>query len=353
MGGRIPGPQCQATKPQWILDGTMNRQCTANRQPLVAEHACVGRSSAPQSIPTLIFDGEQLLRFFRSVAFAKVTARNIKLEWVPYKDSKVLNIIYGLMPWKGEPGTVEVKIENEQMSGVEMQKEADHFMDLFLEKLAEKPASATAYLSGLENIRQMCLQDIQNVYTEAQAISRELIAETQRGIQRLSQIKLASTVALKTAGLVAPAPSFLISLGYDVTLEYIKELGKTDDATMAGIVGIKKELVEIGKHKIENTAEHQADKLLRKGDGYKKEMEALEKKIEDVERQLERKIKQSKRSKFQTRLETRKGELAAQQKGLKGANLKAKGLSAVKYLFFAYDMFEAYHEYQEETSFKP
>ncbi len=352
MSGRIPGPQCQATRPQWILDGTMNRQCTANRQPLMGENACVSRATLAPTLPTLIFDGEQLLRFFRSVAFAKVTARNIKTQWVPYKDSKVLNIIYGLMPWKGEPGTVEVKIENEQMSGVEIQKEADHLMAMFLEKLTEKPASATAYLSGLENIRQMCLQNIQDVYTEAQAISRELIAETQRGIHRLSEIKLVSTVALKTMGLVAAPPAFLISLGYDVTLEYIKELGKTDDATLAGIAGVKKELVEIGKHKIENFAEHQADKLLRKGDGYKKEMEVLEQKIEDLERQLERKIKQSKRSKFQTRLETRKGELAAQQKGLKGANLKTKGLSAVKYLFFAYDVYEALHEYREETSFK-
>lgn len=350
MGGRIPGPMCQATKPQWVLDGTTNRQCTPNRQPLIAEQACVARATAPETLPTLIFDGEQLLRFFRSVAFAKFTAKNIKLEWVPYKDSKVLNIIYGLMPWKGEPGTVEVKILNEHLSGSEIQKDADHLMDVFLEKLAAKPASAAGFLQLQENIRQMNLQSVQDIYTEARDISRDLIAATQRGIQNLANIKLASTVALKTMGLVPGAP-FLVSLGYDVALEYIKELGKSDDAMLAGIKGLEKEAVEIGKHKIEKAAEHKADELLRKGDGYKKEMEALEKKIEDIERQLERKIKQNKRNKFQTRMETRKNELLARQKDLKQTNIKVKALSAVKYVFFAYDIYEAYKEYHEETSF--
>ncbi len=350
MGGRIPGPVCQATKPQWILDGTTNRQCTPNRQPVFSEDACVSRAQSSVSLKTLLFDGEQLLRFFRSVAFAKVTAGKTRIQWVPYKDSKVLNIIYGLMPWKGAPGTVEVIIENEQLLGLEIQEEADKLMDEFLLNLAEQPAKAVAFLSNKEKLRTMNLETIQNAYQMAQEISRDLIAETQRGIKNLAEIKMASTIALKTMGLATGA-SFLVSLGYDVTLEYIKELGKSGEIGLAGIAAVKKGGEETGKHAVEKSAHHAADKLLRKEAGYEKEIAKLEDKIEAIERQLETNIKQKRRNKMLQRLDSRQGALATQQKELQSSKFKVKALSSVKFLFFAYDVYEAVHEYHEETKF--
>ena len=350
MGGRVPGPVCQATKPQWILDGTTNRQCTPNRQPVFSEDACVSRAQTSVSLKTLMFDGEQLLRFFRSVAFAKITAGKTRIQWVPYKDSKVLNIIYGLMPWKGAPGTVEVIIENEQLLGLEIQEEADKLMDEFLLNLAEQPAKAVAFLSNKEKLRTMNLETIQNAYQMAQEISRDLITETQHGIKNLAEIKMASTVALKTMGLATGA-SFLVSLGYDVSLEYIKELSKSGEVGLAGIAAATKADIELGKHAVEKSAHHAADKLLGKAAGYEKEIAKLDGKIEAIERQLETNIKQKRRNKMLQRLDSRQGALATQQKELKASKFKVKALSSVKFLFFAYDVYEAVHEYQEETKF--
>src|SRR5579871_2506007 len=53
-----------------------------------------------------------------STAHARALQEHTRIEWRPYRDSKVLNAVYGVLFWKEGPGTAEVRQDQHRIIAV-------------------------------------------------------------------------------------------------------------------------------------------------------------------------------------------------------------------------------------------
>ncbi len=140
-------------------------------------------------------------RFFRSVAVAMAFQRHTKIKWVEYKDSAVLNAIYGVLFWKEGPGTVEVQ----QSTMAEIKRTIDQlnqeFLTIWIDRLhTQGPAVASQYVRRMEQIRDQARAATQEMYRDAGEINRQIIEGVDEGIKNLARIKLASQVGVAVIG---------------------------------------------------------------------------------------------------------------------------------------------------------
>jgi hypothetical protein len=269
------------------------------------------------------------------------------MVWRRYDDSAVLNAIYAVFRWKGEPGTVDVELGDEGKIKAETDKETLRLWDVFLVRAAKGPREVKKFLESKEIHRADCLGTIQQVFRDAGEINRDIIEETKRGIIRLSAIKCASTVVLKTAGLFAPAPAFLVSIGYDVALDVIKDWDKAEDAGVVG-VATKTAATEGSKELAQKFAEEEAEYLAAKAEGAAEKAEWIKKRLDALEAQIARKINAGRVGKMEAKAAQYSRRLNAAESVVK-AGKKAALLSAVKYVFFAWDIYNAGKDAYEET----
>lgn len=343
MGCKSPKPVCQESNPEPIDAGTSLLQCSA----LPGGARGIGRPvpgiGRVPHLSTLLFDESKLRSFFRSVARAKAVERHTKIRWKEYDENTAINVIYALMPWKGKPGTVEVDLGDHRQIDEETEKDGEHIFEVFLDKLEKGPSAALQFLRGQEEIRESCLSSVQDVFREAKDLSAEVTAEAGRGIKALSTIKCASTIFLKTAGLVGGGvPVFLISLGYDIALDYIKEANQGEKAALVGIV-TQDTLVELGKKGAEEYAEETAKDLANEGAAGAQKAKWLQKRLTEMEKKVTSKTTQSQLKK----LAKDQRKLAQATKAASKAKW-APVLKGVKFVFFAQEVYSALADAKEE-----
>lgn len=290
-----------------------------------------GLSQPRAQASLLVLDTPQVMLFLRSVAYARASQARTRARWVEYEDSKVLNTIYTLMPWKGRPGWVEVDTGVQGEIEREAGREAARLFEVFLRKLAESPAAGVQFLEGMERVRDAALEGIRETFADAGRLNTAVIRETGDGIKSLAAIKLVSDVV------IAFSPAFAVSLGYAVATTVIKEWHKASeaDAIAFQVTG------EIAKEVGEEAAEKYEELAAKHGKAFAEQVAEAERKIAfhadnpntgRAARQIRRKI-----GKWE-------GRLAAARKGANGARMKMIGGKLLKFVFLADGLRESWED---------
>ena len=110
----------------------------------------------------VVYEYADIEQFFRSCALAICMQRSLEVNWVPYKDSRVLNTLYGMKSvlWGAVgkeavgPGAVEVTIASRQELADEIEQKTNDFVQTWLKKLHEHgPDAAHAYVDRIGDLR--------------------------------------------------------------------------------------------------------------------------------------------------------------------------------------------------------
>jgi hypothetical protein len=326
-----PGPLCQYTNSDEPDHGTSNRY----RMPNPGATGLIPRPPATPAtrVDTLIFDQEQVERLLQSVAYAKVLERHTKLVWKSYDESAVINAIYTILPF-GKPGTVEVDSGDSGALATETEQQTEHLLEQFAIKLTEGASATVRFLGGQQQIRHSCLESVQGVYREASSMNHEIQDVAQRAIARLTMIKAASTLVLKSAALAGGGlPAFLIGTGYDVSLNLVTDWSQSSEAKL---IGVETKVVDkVGKKVIKDAAKNLA--YVYKGEESAPAHKArwLEKRLAAMEQQLESRANAERLSKYAK--DSRR--LARAQQAASSARFWSRALSSVKFVFFAWDVY--------------
>ena len=84
-----------------------------------------------------------------SCARARALQEQTRLEWEPYRDSKVLNAVYAVLFWKGGPGTAEIRQDQSKIDALTSQY-FDQMFEVFLSKsFTLGPSALSQYIDGL------------------------------------------------------------------------------------------------------------------------------------------------------------------------------------------------------------
>lgn len=294
------------------------------------------------AINTLVFDEDELIGFLASVARAKALERHVKLRWKDYDDSEVLNVIYTLMPWKGKPGTVEVDLGDQRQIESEIAADEEHLHEVFVDKASKGCEPIIRFLEAQEKIRESCLKTVRDVFEEAHTLSSGMIAEAQRAVTKLTAIKCASTITLKTAALAGGGiPAFLITTGYDLSLKFIKDWDQASDAKLIGIASKTGE--KLIKKGIKDAAKNMAYIYKQEGAEPARKAERLQKRVAEAEEKLAGQV----RADQLTKLARDSRRLARAEEAAGRARLGARVMTSVKFLFFAKDAYDALEDAHE------
>ena len=322
-------PLCQVSNPVGIDAGTMMRHRTHHPAAVCVPQVRQRRQVVAK---VLIFDEDQILGFLHSVAHAKVAEKHVKLVWKDYDESTVLNIIYSI-PGMGKPGMVEVDPGDINQILRETAAESQKLQQEFCLAMSRGAPRLVKWLSVQEEIRSYATQTVQDAYREAAELNQAMQAEARRAVARLTLIKAAATVTLKTTALFAGGwPSFLIGTGYDVSLDLIKNW---DEAPDAKLVGVEHKVEDkLWKKGVKDAAKNMANIYKNEGSAPERKAEWLRKRLEQMEEELEREGSAKRAAKFAK--DSRK--LVRAQQAAAQAKWAGRALSSVKYGFWAWDM---------------
>lgn len=308
---------------------------------------------------------EQVFRLLYSTAFAWAVQRNSHVKWVEYRDSRVLNFLYGVMPWKGRPGWAELD-QNWQ----EIRRDTiDLFkgqVDVFLRKLDAGPKVVIEYLEQMEWQRNQAQQGWMSTLNEVHEINEGVMAETSRAIRNLALVKAASTIAIAVmsggAAIVVGGSTAVaagaVNFGYSVTAAVAKNLAQAKGAGAIALdVGIEggKEAANQLSGKTAGAAAQRVEALgvvkvfLETG----KWQEAV-KKIETLSVQLARKRSSAKIASLGRKVAAAQVQATTARAGMtQGVKLiRAAGTlrAAVPVVFAGLDVLLAIKEYGEDTA---
>jgi hypothetical protein len=316
-------------------------------------------SLSPQPITSVAcLNLDQIGRLLWAQSYAMAVQLNTSVQWKPYKDSKLLNLAYVLMPWKGGPGWVEVE-QNQRRIQEKSKEYFDRGLDVLMKKFCEGPASVMRYLSDAEKIRDHALQGVAEAFRSASDINREVLGETSQGIKRLAVIKATSSIALAgmsgglalaggSVGLVATAGS--VNLGFSLTKAVVKNWGEL--ATVGALA------IELSKDAASDLMQKGGEKMIGTGVAHvwtaaPKWAEA-QKRIMTLSGDLARKTSTQKKAKIGRKLIASQQKLAgAEAQAAKGIQMVRIGKNVVRYVpvvFAGLDILDAIVEYQEDTS---
>jgi hypothetical protein len=314
--------------------------------------------SPSESYPVLCLNLDQVLFLLSTTARARALQQKTHLEWRPYKDSKVLNAIYAVLRWKEGPGTVEVA---EDLAGArELEdKFLDEMFDTFLVKAADDtdPATLHHYLDGLLEVRDSALDDIQGRYVEAAEINREIAGATGEGIRRLASIRLASTVtligascALTLGGSAVAAEVGGIKLGYDVLGEVVKGWEEAE-STKAIAIGSGREIAKfLAEREGDKAAEHVKDVSEEWVAANAAKLGRAQVKVRYYSMKLARRITSRKAKRGMERAMAKQSALSTSvSQGMRAAKAAKTAKLTIPIVFAAWDLWNAFGEYQEQV----
>lgn len=322
-----------AGHPGYIDPGTMTRHRSRSRTITGAPR----QAPLPTRLDALIFDGEFLIRFLGSVAHAKVLEKNTKVAWVEYRDSSVLNGIYAVMGvfGFGAPGTAQVDPGDIDKINAEKEAEEARLYEAFVDALLRGPPRVLRFLNAQDEIRARALDFVQDVYRDVDKINRGVAHEAQRGVARLSLVKCASTLAVKTIALRAGGmPAFLIGSAYDISLNIVDNWSQGESAVAVGVAS--KSVDKLWKKAAKDTAKNMANIYKNEASGPAAKAEWLARRLEEIDDKLNARgiaERSAKYAKDARRLDRARQAAASAQRG-------AAAMTAVKYGFFAWDVYK-------------
>jgi hypothetical protein len=306
--------------------------------------------------PAICYDLQTVSQFYRSVALSVAMQRHTRTQWVEYRDSSVLNAIYGLMCWKVAPGSVEVVQSTAKIDATTGELH-EQYLNAWLRKLMQQgPMVANHHATQMGRLRDDARGFVQEAIRDATELNREIVGETSAAIKKLALIRLGGTVGVAVIGatgaiVLTGAGAALVSgvgLAYSVTGSIIKtwEQGGTASAVAidVGKAGADAGLGKFAEAKrIKALADQtKAQHVIRSAQGQIRKQS---------ERLLQEGLRKRQASKATSILRGSKAQLARQQGVLARAGQMAKAASvaakAVPLVFAAMDVWGAWTEYDE------
>ena len=258
---------------------------------------------------------DAVIAFIRSVAYATAMEAVSHVEWKPYRESTVLNVIYTIMPWKGGPGIVKL-IQNQQRLEDRTDQWTRKYIGIFWKKVDEGPEKVWIYLDMLEGIRKRALETVSQVAREVRKLNQEMSRDAADTVRTLTVIKTVATITVEVyAGwlvIAAGGPALLtvtgqsvgkVALGYSIAGAVAKNW---DDFKMAPSI-----VFELAKDASAEWAEALSHKALEqrlRHAGFRAE---AEEKISEYSASLARKISMSKKAKLGRQIEKQIGKAAS------------------------------------------
>lgn len=323
---------------------------------------------AGSSPAVICYDFTDVSRFCRSVAMTVALQQYTRTEWVDYKDSTVLNVVYGAMFWKGPPGSVEVRMADARVLEEAANKHQERYLLAWLRKLCELgPKGAADYIAHMTKLRDEVRADVHEVFRAAAEINAQVSGETADAVRNLARIKLGATVGVAVMGatgaLVLSGGTALVatgvSAGYSMSCSFIKEYEKGRDAVAAGVsIEASKATASealgwvAGKQATNALArEARADQILRSAQGVIRQQSDRLARLA-AQRGTKRVVRQT--AKSQQILGAAQRQAAAQQATLQSARTAGKAASMAKIgvplVFAAWDILEGISDYDATVS---
>lgn len=320
---------------------------------------------AASSPAAICYDFTDVSRFCRSVAMTVAIQQYTRTEWVAYKDSAVLNAVYGAMFWKGPPGSVEVRTADAKVLEEAANQHQQRYLLAWLRKLGELgPKGADDYIAHMTKLRAEVRQDVHDVFREAAEINAQVSGETANAIRNLARIKLGATVGVAligaTGALVLSGGTALVatgvSAGYSMTCSFIKEYENGRHAVAAGVS------IEAGKATASETLgwvagkqaanalarEARAEQILRGAEGVIRQQSERLARLAS-QRGTKRVARQT--AKSQQILGIHQRQAAAQQSTIRSAQTVGKAARVAKVgvplVFAAWDILEGINDYEQ------
>lgn len=145
----------------------------------------------------MVYDFKAVERFFRSCALSIETSKSMRVKWVEYKDSKVLNAIYTVFFWKGGPGHVELDIATAAELQTAINKSTDQYVQAWLGKLYTLgPSEAMNFVETIAQLKVDAQNSIRQLTSEVSQINSDIINQTETAIRDLARVKLAAGVGV-------------------------------------------------------------------------------------------------------------------------------------------------------------
>jgi len=321
----------------------------------------------------ICFDLVDVLHFLWSVAHAHALQEQTRLVWQPYRDSAVLNAIYFVFSrvGYGAPGIAEVT-QNTQRIDALTDKYFDELIQEFLRKAADEshPSVLGKWMISRMESRDFALQGVQEIFHDAAEINREIVEGTQRGIERLARIHLASTLALTGIscaigiGWVGGLTRLEIFTGlatktsYGIAGAIIKEWNDHSLANAVAVGAAKDSTKQLLLCGAEKTADKAAEKGVHALTGwalrYLPAIKAANVQVERYSVEVGRKLASRKSEVVFRRLAAAKAKSVAVHAGARRAIAAvAAAKSATRFgiplVFAAYDILDAISDYREEV----
>lgn len=315
----------------------------------------------PADLQFMVLDLRKVATLVWSSARARALMEHTRIEWQPYRDSKVLNFVYSVLFWYGGPGTAEIR-QDRQKIDARTERYFDSGFESFLEQSFAHGAQGVArYSNMLVSNRDYCLQAVQTTFRDAADINAQIAGKTREAIETLARIKLASSLALTGMGCYAAltasgvvlvmraAQAGAVKLTADVAGEVIKP---TDDIG-ANVKGVG---YQLGKAALEEGGDKGAERLTEMGDKaletYGPKLVEAEHRIQRYSESLLRKIGPRKTKLAARRLGNAEADktIASRAIGAAERNVKVGKFAgkAVPLVFAAWDVLDALKEYRED-----
>ena len=324
------------------------------------------------SVPVLLLDLDKTLRFIRSTAMARALAESARLEWKSYDDSVFLNVVYGLMPWKEKPGSVEVQIAHGKALHDRQHEIAMASLEAWTKTWASGPQAMCNYMNGLERVRAGSLESLEMVFHDARAINSAVEQQLNSSIRTFAAIKLGATVAVALiaggAAIAIGAGATAVSAGgatlafgasgtafgatstaFSITCSLIKEWNA---APTAKVVAVSK---DTGKYLAGEAIDKTADYMVKKAGVSQALHEQMLAKADRLIDHYSQMIARTGRQKVKKRAMSKLGENLAKhevaQQGIKQSSQLGKAAGALKtgapIVFAAWDIWDAVGDFRE------
>jgi hypothetical protein len=223
-GQRTPGPQCQLERSVRIEDGTMCRAEGARPGSVglgqagtsnpVRSGAPSGTANPKRTIRILGFDGSKVHDFLFHIAFSEI-------QWQDLVSDPTANV---------NPAVQKHRALNL----------ASMLYDKFLQACSAGPNQATGFLAQQHDLQKKYLRESQVILQSIQqknARNLVMLSELAFGAQAVKSI---ATAGVAIIGLMLTGPAVVtgavVALGFDLTMEAVKQLGPSNDSNADTVV---------------------------------------------------------------------------------------------------------------------
>lgn len=342
-----------------------------------------GKPASPASIPIGVVDLPAVIDFLHRVAVLRAISESTQAEWQSYKDSKALNVLYGVFGMVGKvgPGAMTVTTASPQMV---RERASQIFLDSFksfLRALEQGPEMLAKFMLGREKVRANDAERLESLFREVAQVNKMVDGQLASAARTFAAVQLAGTVsiALLSGGIALQvvaaqlagtslvvselslfslavghgkaASIFLgaIPTGYGVATSLIKDWDSMSTARLLAFVGMKevaKKGTEAGlSSTAQTTVVNAALDMELHGKALKDSRKAL-----DVQRtRMARKIRTSPTA--ARKLAERRARVEAAERGVQGAVRSGVGGRllghSIPVVFAAWDIFEGIKDFNE------